>query len=287
MANVVSLTALAWDADFFSVAKKGLFYMNVFVAGIRDDTFEAVHLPEVPGNDFGDFTGLILGGCLAEFVLVIVKEGVEGVFAGKEEVISLPFVAVSSLVSQLGSGVPFFLRGRVLCYYAEFAAQKSNALSYGDDVAGDGIVAADEVRSLAAGDLQTDVGYIVLPGLAVLGGKFYRVGVGFPAFIGFLVEGAIAAKPLGINEVVLGVADPGRGEDFTFVTNTGLLLLLSLADAGLDDVAVVAGDGLYVDLLAFGIFGAKRLVIVGGPNDVCGFLAVLGTAMVGEKVFEQ
>ena len=123
-ADVVSLTAFAGNADFLSIAKQGWLYMDILVAGIGNNAFEAIHLPEVPGYDFGNFPGLLLSGLAMEFVLIVIEEGVQCALTGNNQIVALPFVTVSGFVCLLGGIEPFLNGGGVLCYDTEFAARR-------------------------------------------------------------------------------------------------------------------------------------------------------------------
>ena len=230
---------------------------------------------------------MFLAGLGVEFVGVIIYEGEKRILTGKEKVVALPFVSIGCLICQFGGNIPFLRCGCVLVYDAEFAPQETNAVLDRNDVAGDGIVATYKIRSLAASNLQSGVTYIVLPCLAILCGEWNGIGVGLPALVSFLIEETGGTEPFVVNQIVLLVADPGGSENFALVTGPSLLFFLCFFDARLDKATVVAGNRCYRDLLVFAISWAEGFVVVGGPDDVCVFLAVFRTAVVYQYRFQQ
>ena len=193
---------------------------------------------------------------------------------GEQQAVSLPLVAVGGFVSILCGFNPFFLGPGVLGNDTEFAVQDADAVLDRNGIAGDGVIATEKIGCFATGDLQADVFDIIQPGLPVNGWERNRRLFRDPSFVAFLVERTfVAAEPRFVDQVVLGVADPGRGEDLAFVAGTGLLFFFGLADARLDDTAVRAIDGLKGNLPIFRVGGAEVAVIVRRPEDVGGLAA--------------
>ena len=89
--------------------------MDVFVARIRDDAFDAVHLPEVPGYDFGNFACHFFGGDARIFLSEVVEEGVECILTSEKKVVSLPFVSIGGLVRLFCPLKPFVRCTGILC----------------------------------------------------------------------------------------------------------------------------------------------------------------------------
>lgn len=141
----------------------------------------------------------------------------------------------------------------------------------GNGVAGGRIVSADDVRGFSAGDFQTQIPDVVEPGLAGRKGDFAGIDdpTAFP--IGgdvLMVEHIAPAEPGLVDEVVLCIAYPCRGEDFRHALNPALLGIPGFEDAGHDDVAVPAGDALRLYRVKIPVAFAQMGIIVRGPEDV-------------------
>ena len=87
--------------------------MNLVVATVRHDTFQPVHLPDVPRDDVGDVVDRLRQRVFAELGTVVFhKRGKHG-FTGDEQAVALPFVGIDALESFLRGFQPFAGSSRV------------------------------------------------------------------------------------------------------------------------------------------------------------------------------
>ena len=79
-------------------------------------------------------------------------------------------------------------------------------------------------------------------------------------------EGRGGAEPGCVDEVVLRVDDPGRGEDLGTLDGATALDVRGLGGARADDAAVLTGDGLQADFVLRVV--AQRGIVLRAPEDV-------------------
>lgn len=219
-------------------------------------------------------------GQLGEIILVMLDEGFEQCLACQEEAVALPLIAQGVAISfqrpsapELGFARNFLgaLLGvgddGVFGHNAELAIEDSDALREGYEFAGHGVVATHEIRPLAAGDFHAGGADIVLPRLAF--GENDALGRRLPAVVAFVadVEHVGTSEPGFVDEVVLRIANPGRGEDLGHLLGAVELLLARLEHARLNEVPMFAGDALGRDSVVPLIAGTEVGVVIGGPKD--------------------
>ena len=262
-----------------TINRKGWLWWNFFfVARIGDDEFDAVHLPDIPADNLGKLEEFLNREWLVSFFGELCEEsfddGGEEIFTCEEDVIALPVEGVDALEGVLGHGEPLSVFVAVFADEAEFAVEEADAVMGFDVFACDGVVAAGEVGGFAAGDFKAGCPEVVGPGFArgeagdgAWGGR-PDVAAEF-AVEGFFIEGrGFAIEPGGVDEVVLRVADPGRGEDFGALGCALALLRGSFLDAWADDGVVGVGDLVEEDFVCFVEACAAVFVVFCGPDDV-------------------
>ena len=241
---------------------------------------QAVHLPQVPTDDFGDglqllFCWLALPACLQMLCI-----GQQQVNPRQQKVIALILVAVSRLHRMGGIFAPLVLGGGVLAYHPQLAVQNANAPGYRDHLAGGGIVPGRQKGGFAAGHLQAAALHILhpcrspAPASRELHRRFHRL----PALGQFHRELPSAllcpqrTEPVGIQCVVHLVADPCGREYFALFAGALLLGVGLLHHPGQHHLVVGQPELLGGDLGSI----RHRLVHhrlqflrrVGGPDDV-------------------
>lgn len=179
-----------------------------------NDTFQPVHLPDIPCDDVYCFVQYLFG---REFLCAKpqdVPTYIRGqdVLACKEQVVALPLIAVDRLQGDFHPFIPFL---RVSVYAVVFIDNSKFAVEYADTLkrlylfACYGVITTCQIGCFAAGNFHAYVFYIVAPCLTFGVGKKNRIGVGSPSMVVVLViEDIFAPEPRFINEVVLPVAYP-------------------------------------------------------------------------------
>ena len=102
---------------------------------------EAVHLPEVPRDDFGKLLQQRCVGLAAVAGLIVVDKRVEQILACQEQAVALPLIAVGSLEGETHLRKPLLVAQLLLADYAELSVEQAHALADGDGLARGGVVA--------------------------------------------------------------------------------------------------------------------------------------------------
>ena len=247
-------------------------------AGHRE--VQAIHLPQVPTDDFGDGLQLLFCWLALPAGLQMLRKCQQQVDPCQQKVIALILVAVGGLHRMGGIFAPLVLGGGILAYHTQLAVQNANAPGYRDHLAGGGIVPGRQKGGFAAGHLQAAALHILHPcrGLAAASRELHRRFHRLPAlgqFHGELPSGLLCpqrTEPVGIQCVVHLVADPCRAEHLAFFAGALLLGVGLLHHPGQHHLVVGQPELLRSDWR----FVRHRLVHyrlqffrrVGGPDDV-------------------
>ena len=241
---------------------------------------QAVHLPQVPTDDFGDGLQLLFCWLALPAGLQMLRIGQQKVDPRQQKIISLILIAVGRLHRMGGIFAPLVLCGGVLAYHTQLAVQNANAPGYRDHLAGGGIVPGRQKGGFAAGHLQAAALHILHPcrGPALASRELHRRFHRLPA-LGQLhreLPGALLCpqptEPVGVQCVVHLVADPCGREYFALFAGALLLGVGLLHHPGQHHLVVGQPELLGGDLgFIRDRFVHYRLQLfrrVGGPDDV-------------------
>ena len=84
-------------------------------------------------------------------------------------------------------------------------------------------------------------------------------------------------EPALINQIILLIANPARGEHLGFFSCSAILCILCFGDSWLDDGGEHSGNQLRCNLGEFLKSGAEVFVVGGGPDDIA----------IGGFIFQQ
>lgn len=178
---------------------------------IWNDTFESIHLPNVPRYD----VGYILEGFelwfFTELGSVIVDESVEQGFAGENKVVALPLKTVNTHKGGLCRFEPFSCRLSIFTDNTKFTVEKTYALFHRDRLSCYGVISAYKIWSLTTGYFEAVFINIVAPCFVL--GENDRSGIYNPrmdaiGIVNLCIEDILTTKPRIIDKIVLLVAYP-------------------------------------------------------------------------------
>ena len=279
------MASLARGNRLGTFTEKIVGYFHLVVAAAGYHPFQPVHLPHIPRNDIGNVVDRLTQRVMAELCAVILNKGIEHRLAGQQQAIALPLVGVYALVGFLRGFQPLACGDGVFSHYAQLAVEQAYALAKRNEHPCGGIVAADDVGCLAAGDFKTGIAHVILPRFPF--GKGYLALGCFPSVRTvfsriFHIEHTFAAKPRLINEVVLRIAHPRGGEHLGHAAHSRRLRILVFQHTWHYHLPFLASDKLGQYRVVVAVTVAKVLVIMCSPKDIAH-----GIAPARRMVFEQ